>query len=57
MRLLFVPTKLVVRHAKRHQSGNDSQTSNIVRWQGAVECPQELEEEQDKAAHDGELRG
>ena len=57
IRLLFAPTKLVVKRAKRHQSGNDRQTSNIVRWQGAAEYSQELEEEQDKAAQDGELRG
>ena len=36
MRFLFAPTKLVVRRAKRHQSGSDSQSSNIVRYPGTV---------------------
>ena len=36
MRLLFAPTKLFVRRAKRHQSGSDSQSSNIVRCHGTV---------------------
>ena len=36
MRLLFAPTKLVVRWAKRHQSGSNSQSRNIVGYYGKV---------------------
>ena len=57
MRLLFAPTKLVVRRAKRHQSGSDSQSTNIVRWRDAAGYPQEREEWQEEAAQVGELRG